>query len=600
MKLDDNQMKAVRFGYGPAITVAGPGSGKTAVLTERIRFLCEELTIPPDKILVITFTRAAALQMETRFNELSNEFLPVTFVTFHSLFYAIIKDFRNGNVSLITPKEKQNILRTVLADLNLQIGSFDLCGILSDISEKKLRGEDSDYIPLHTEITMFDKIYSKYIYETKEIGKPDFDDFAAWVYDIFKSDRQFLLKWRKRYDFCLVDEFQDINEIQYKILKLLNFDSNIFAVGDEDQSIYGFRGCSPKLLFRFENEFKASRFDLSLNYRCASKIVDKSVNLISFNTERYCKNIKARPDAQDGEFIVRKFMCPDQQYDDLAEEFLKNKSKKAVILLRTNLVNPALISVLRKKNINIHMKEKPVSISSNPIVKDICAYFELSTGNLKYDSLIRIINKPSRYVSREFIYSCKTEDDTFGLNGKFRFATLYKNARGKAEMGGRIYKLEHGIKEMSRMDSFEGLMYLFFNLGYDTYLKSNGIKYENVFEILKQTAREFNNMEDFLLYIDLSDAVLREDITDGLRESEGEVEIATMHAAKGLEWEEVYIPDVNDGNVPHKKAISKEASEEERRLFYVAMTRASRKLWIGCVSNEELKMHPSRFVKELN
>lgn len=600
MKLDDNQMKAVRFGYGPAITVAGPGSGKTAVLTERIRFLCEELKIPPEKILVITFTRAACAQMEARFTERMNDYLPVTFVTFHSLFYSIIKDFRNGDVSLITPKEKQNILKTVLTDLNLQIGSFDLSGILSDISGKKLSSKDSDYIPLHVDYEIFNKIYSKYIYETKETGKPDFDDFAVWVYDIFLNDERFLDKWRKRYLFCLIDEFQDINAIQYEILKLLNFDSNIFAVGDEDQSIYGFRGCSPQLMFDFEKDYKATEFNLSVNYRCASQIVEKSLHLISFNTLRYFKKIRPGENAEAGDFSFRKFVSPKEQYENLAEELIVNKDMKKVILLRTNLVNASLIKVLRNKNIKFRIKEKPVSLSQNPVIKDVCAYLELSVGILNYDKLIRIINKPSRFISREYINLCKNEDESNGLNGKFRFATLYKNASKRAEIGGRIFKLEHCFKEMSKMDSFEAIMYIFFSVGYDSYLKSNGIKYENILEILKQTAREYANIEDLLFYMDLSDSLVKENDCNDCDDNANTVEIVTMHAAKGLEWEEVYIPDLNEGNIPHKKAVGREETEEERRLMYVAMTRASRKLWIGCVENEELKLHPSRFVKELN
>lgn len=598
MSLDLYQSEAVSLPIGSAMIIAGPGSGKTTVLTNRVRYMIKELNIPPDEILVITFTKAAALQMKKRFEEISGDYYPVTFSTFHSLFFSIITDASNNEVSLITPKEKLNILVSVLKERQICFDGVNLSSLLAEQSlfKTKKSGKD-DFVSAILEKDVFVKVYSACLKEEKLLGKLDFDDFSIWCEEMLRKENVLRL-WKKRYRYCLVDEFQDIGEDQYGILKML-FDDNVFAVGDDDQSIYGFRGAKPSICMNFVKDFNAKVVYLSNNYRSQKDIVDKSVRLISHNKERFDKTPLSRKEGNN-KVNICKFDSSKEQYNELLEVLKRNfeENKSNVILLRTNNIPDNLLSLLTKEKIKIRCREKPDILIKNGFVKDIVAYFRLSLKDYTYTNLFRIANKPNRYLSRAFLTECKANELIYD-NDFFTFGNLYKASKGKSYLAGNIFKLENNLKKMKEMDSYEALIYIFGVIGYEKYLRESGVKYTDIFERLKIIACENVNREDFVSFCEeVNECLTETQITKEDYKRGNVVEICTLHSSKGLEWDNVYIPDVNEGNIPHKKSDN-EFFEEERRLFYVGITRAVNNLWIGCVQNENEKKIPSVFVKEL-
>ena len=596
MKFDDNQISVIEADSGPLLVTAGPGSGKTAVLTHRILYLHERLKIPYERILVITFTKAAAVQMKSRFEKLLESDSKVTFCTFHSLFYSIIKDFKSENIHIISQNEKLNILKTVLLDENIDIESVDFQSILDEFSycknsEKSL----SDFISVNFDKDVFLKIYNEYNDEVLSRDLLDYDDFVMLVNKCFENE-EFFRKWRNRYSYCLIDEFQDINYKQYEIIKAMFLGKSVFAVGDEDQSIYAFRGSSSDICLKFKKDFDADVIKLVNNYRSKLKIVEAGMNLISFNTLRFDKKIISKNPDGAGEFKFFEFSSNLDEYDAMAKEIREGikRKKDQVILLRTNYLPESLKYSLLKNQVPLNWDGKNEKSKNKIFIDDILSYFKISCQENTYENLYKISNKPNRYISRSFLSECRINEKD---SSRFSYVNLYRQTGKKAYLKANIFKFERQIKELSKLDSFEGLIYIMNVIGYNKYLLEKGIDFKSDYEELKSIAREFRYKEDFIDYFDI---INRENETKNETKGKDGPEICTIHSSKGREWDEVYIPDLNDGNIPHKKAVSKEDTEEERRLFYVAMTRAKDKLWISFTLDPNRSLKPSLFAKELS
>ncbi|MCR4649752.1 MAG: ATP-dependent helicase [Lachnospiraceae bacterium] len=594
MKFDENQIKVIEAPLGSLLVTAGPGAGKTAVLTHRIRYLNEKFGIPYEKILVITFTKAAAVQMKSRFEGVFENDSKVTFCTFHSLFYSILKDCRFKDFSIISTNEKMNILKTVLMDNDIDLSFFDMPSFLEEVSKIKNLGIDlNNYEPSSCDKDKFSKIYRQYGEELKDSNLIDYDDFAIEVNDLFSKDAAFLEKWKNRYDYCLIDEFQDINFKQYEVIKMLFKNKSVFAVGDEDQSIYAFRGSSSNICLIFREDFESDVMKLSTNYRSSKKIVNASMELISNNTLRFDKRIVPCESSSEGVFDLKIFNDANDEYKYIAEEIKeKGKGKSAAILLRTNSIPESLLYYLMKEKVRFKSEKEVLQKKDNEITDDILTYMKLSCKDNTYKNLIKIANKPNRYISRNFLSKCMMSE--LKNDGTFSYVNLYKNAKGKDYLLGNIFKLERNIRQLSKLDSLEGLIFIFNVLGYDSYLASKKIKYLTEYEELKMLALQLEKKEELIEYFDF--------LKDNEKEAGGcfdehDVEICTIHASKGREWDEVYIIDVNEGVIPHKKAVTKAETEEERRLFYVAMTRAKEKLCITCINNASFAK-PSVFAEE--
>ena len=600
MIFDENQISVIKASPGSLLVTAGPGSGKTAVLTQRVIYLNEAYNIPFDKILVITFTKAAASQMKSRFEKEYAGESKVTFCTFHSLFYSIIRDFKSENFLIISQKEKLNILKTVLIDMNLDISRLDLNEILDEISKVKNLDLNADnYVSKSIEPEKFKDMFNYYHDETKARNLIDYDDFVILAEKMFDKNPDFLKKWTDKYAYCLIDEFQDINSKQYVMVKRLFNGKGVFAVGDEDQSIYAFRGSSSDICLKFKKDFAADVLKLETNYRSTKSIVKAGMKLITFNSLRFDKRIVPVKDAKEGEFKVKSFFTYKEEYEELVKEAKDGlyKGKNVAILLRTNNIQDSLQYCLLKYKVPYITEKTSIRIKNNEMIEDVLTYFKIASGENTYSNLLKIANKPNRYISRNFIAECKLNERY--NDDHYSYVNLFQCSRRKKYLAINIFKLERNIKELCKLDSFEGLIFIMKVIGYEKYLFEKGIKFETEFEELKALAREFTSKEDFIDYFELIKD--EESEVNEQKEDDGtnKVRICTIHASKGREWDEVYIPDVNEGNIPHKKAQSKEETEEERRLFYVAMTRAREKLWVCYADDIKRNLKPSLFVKEL-
>jgi len=597
MKFDDEQKCVIEASPGSLLITAGPGAGKTAVLTQRIRFLGERLKIPYDKILVITFTKAAAVNMKDRFEKQWGFDLKVTFCTFHSLFYNILKDFKKLNFNVISRNEKLNILRTVALNEHFDLSNVDPGVFLDEISAfKNLNDSKKEgFVSQCMEKNEFLLLYNKIDKEMKNEGMYDFDDFSLIAKEVLNQDKKFLDKWRRRYDYCLIDEFQDINESQYDILRLLFSDKYVFAVGDEDQSIYSFRGSSIDISRRFLKDFDAELMFLETNYRSCKNVIKVSNRLINHNKDRIEKIIKPSADAKDGIFEIYKCQSINEEYDDLCQKIKKFKGKSMALLLRTNNVSDALLYHLLKNDICFSSDRSLINLKDNEYINDILSYFKIASGEYTYKNLLNICNKPNRYISRDFISKCKYSEKQ-GPE-RFTFKNLYVNAKKYEYLLPIIFKLEKNIINLKKMDSLDALIYVLNICDYKSFLLKREKNHQLIIDEMKDLCRKFESKEELIEYFKLiNDENIHKKETYG--NNEDCLEICTMHASKGREWDILFIVDVNEGNIPHRKALNEDEISEERRLFYVALTRAKEELYIYGV-DDSIHTKTSLFFNEL-
>lgn len=582
----------IKFGAGNLLVFAGPGSGKTFCLTHRINYLINVHSVPPENILVITFTRAAALEMKERFNSIAKEFLPVTFATFHSCFYNILLKSGQNKLSICSNIDKINILKSVLKDFNLLYeDNLFISGLIKEFSifsNNPNRNFESHTID-NIKFKLIYEAYKKTLIREKFI---DFDDIITLCYDLLSKNKDILVKWQDKFKYILVDEFQDINPLQYEILKLLGSKyGNVFAVGDDDQAIYSFRGSSPLFMKAFPKDFSNTKeMFLDRNYRSGSWLVKSNSHFISKNKERKDKNLLAYS-KEEGNIFKKIFESKKAEFEFIKEEIQSFHNKETTcILLRTNYCHPYLKECLQKSNIEFYIKEDFFLIDSF-ISKDILAYVKLSKGELTRENMFRVMNKPNRYIPRNMF-----NDNIFTFND------LYRKAAGKEYLKSNIKCLEFYLNTLSKMTLFEAVCYIRKIMGYDEYLIckafSSGVKkdvYFDVINVLTDMSKEYDDVYSF------ENVLMNEKSERGKNSNpDAKVKIMTMHSSKGLEFDNVFIPDVNEGNIPHFKEFSKELMEEERRLMYVAMTRAKSRLFVLSVkSKNETNINPSVFYKEI-
>ncbi len=617
-RLDETQQCAVTHGEGPLLVSAGPGSGKTTVITHHIKFLIENLGIPPKEILVITFTKSAATEMKERFLQLTSErSTQVIFGTFHAVFYQIL--CRSGGFdhnSILKENEKYTILRDILKAQKIYFYENTFAeDLLGEISQVKNKNDSKEFQSALLEKEVFQTVFHEYQRRKISLHKIDFDDMLVNCHQLLLEDVNVLRKWQQSFRFILVDEFQDINSIQYEIVKLLaESHHNIFAVGDEDQSIYSFRGANPKISFQFLKDFpEAKQLFLSINYRSDKGIVESAKRLISHNKDRFDKDIRANDHSEDiKNFIteseksinniisqrkhsadsvqIKYFHYEQESYEEIAGYLKEMKNKhelsNCAILFRTNMISPLFFQELKKNNIPYTMKAKSKDWKENTIIKDIIAYFSLAKGDLSRKHFYRIMNKPVRYISRDMV---SKENMTWAL--------LEENAKQYFSVLEQVRKLRSDLEYVNKMPVFAALGYIRRGIGYDKWLKEQGGQIcqdgLEILDMLKNIASECETFKEFREVLELSETKQEECTEDA-------VEIMTYHGAKGLEWPVIFLPDVIEGNVPYKRAHTKEEIEEERRMFYVALTRAKEKVYIHSLHKDKRhKKSPSAFLKEL-
>ncbi len=612
IKINSRQQEAITFTSGPMQVLAGPGSGKTFTITQRIRYLIAECGVEPSRILVITFTRAAAGEMQQRFHRLikgagSGSF--VVFGTFHAIFYSILKQTgQYRQFTLISETQKRNLLAQILqlpmTPLLAENEKIDT--LMQLIGQVKNNGECFDGLveDVFSKKELQD-IYRDYNEYLLEFLKMDFDDMGLLCLKLFRENPQVLKEWQKKYSYVLVDEFQDINPLQYQIVRLLaQPEDNLFIVGDDDQSIYGFRGAKPEIMQQFLKDYPSARqVLLDVNYRCHEQIVENSMRVIKANKSRFPKEIRAGHGKGAG-VIIQVFPDQEEEYEALLcalqETALHEKPEvlsAAAVIYRTNYECSMLAEKLLLRGIPFVMKETLKSRYDHFVIKDLLAYLEFANGNRKREIFHLFMNRPLRYLRKD----C-ARNSTIVLK---ELLTYYRNDIHMQEVSRTLF---HDLEQIGTMRPWLAVNYIRQVIGYDDYLKEayhieEGGKLLRIADDFQKEIKRFSSFEELNDYISQCRALVNEkqkEAEDRIQDKRlGGVRLMTMHAAKGLEFQTVYLPDVNEGKLPSRQAVTPEALEEERRMFYVAMTRAQKKLHILYCNKENGKDKPSRFLEPL-
>lgn len=609
MSLNHAQTEAVAHNKGPCMVLAGPGSGKTLTIAKRIEYLIMKHKVRPEEILVITFTKYAAWEMKNRTRSICGpSSYAVTFGTFHGIYYGILKwAYRLNQSNLLSDEEKYRILREILPGIDWdQEPEADeekdyLQELAIEIGNVKNNCMDiEEYEPVKYTTEKFRKLYRTYEETKKKYRKIDFEDMLIQCRDLFMKRPDILKKWQEKFQYILVDEFQDVNQAQYDVVRMLAApQDNLFVVGDDDQSVYGFRGAKPGIMKEFMKDYpKARQILLDVNYRSSGYIVKGALRVIGNNKIRFEKKIEAfrKPDET---VHVQEVKDPVQEAEYVLERIREYREKgvsytEMAVLYRTNVDARAMSELMTEYQIPFVMKEHLNNIYEHFIALDMISYLRLSQGEYDRKYFLQIANRPNRYLTRE---SMKT--------GNVSYESLRRYYRDKDWMVDRIDQLEWDMKMICDKTPYAAIQYIRKRMGYDEFLKEYAayrkISSEALFAVLEeiwQNSKGYGTIKEWFEHIESYGKMLKEQNKKN-GEKEG-VNLMTMHAAKGLEFDTVFVIETNEGSCPYKKATANEEIEEERRLFYVAMTRAKRKLVISYVKEKNGKdLLPSRFVSEL-
>ena len=600
MSFNASQTRAIHHKNGPMLVLAGPGSGKTLVITERTKYLIEVCGIDPAQILVITFTKAAATEMKRRFQRKMNRSCPVTFGTFHAVYFAILKHAYNYSADNIAREEQRyQCMREIIAKehLTYEDETEFITSLLGEISLVKNSGiEIANYYSKNCAETVFRKVYRQYhefLYKNRLI---DFDDMLVYTKELFEQRADILAAWQNKYRYILIDEFQDINRIQYDIIKMLAGErKNLFIVGDDDQSIYRFRGAKPEIMLHFKDDYpEAETVLLDVNYRSVKNIVTSAGYLIGHNKERFQKKIEAA-DQVEWQLFESQRKENARIIWDIQEAVEKGaKYEEFAVLFRTNTQPRLLMEQLMEYNIPFRTRDTVPNLYEHWIAKDIFAYIRIAMGSRERRDFLQIMNRPKRYISRESL-----DEETVAFDV---WEWYYEEQPWVAK---RIEKLEGDIRMLERLSPYAAINYIRKAIGYDEfcteYADYRRIKADDLFDVLDElldAAREYKTYDAWFDHIENYTKELQE-FYRVQNQNPNSVALATLHSAKGLEYENVYIIDVNEGVMPYKKAVLEPEVEEERRMFYVGMTRAKKNLHLFSVRQLNHKdAEISRFIKE--
>ena len=457
-----------------------------------------------------------------------------------------------------------------------------------------------EYEPVKYTTEKFRKLYRTYEETKKKYRKIDFEDMLIQCRDLFMKRPDILKKWQEKFQYILVDEFQDVNQAQYDVVRMLAApQDNLFVVGDDDQSVYGFRGAKPGIMMEFMKDYpKARQILLDVNYRSSGYIVKGALRVIGNNKIRFEKKIEAfrKPDET---VHVQEVKDPVQEAEYVLERIREYREKgvsytEMAVLYRTNVDARAMSELMTEYQIPFVMKEHLNNIYEHFIALDMISYLRLSQGEYDRKYFLQIANRPNRYLTRE---SMKT--------GNVSYESLRRYYRDKDWMVDRIDQLEWDMKMICDKTPYAAIQYIRKRMGYDEFLKEYAayrkISSEDLFAVLEeiwQNSKGYGTIKEWFEHIESYGKMLKEQNKKN-GEKEG-VNLMTMHAAKGLEFDTVFVIEANEGSCPYKKATTDEEIEEERRLCYVGITRAKEKLVISYVKEKNGKdLLPSRFVSEL-
>ena len=607
------QQEAICFGEGTMLVLAGPGSGKTAVITQRIRYLVEERHITPSDILTITFTKAAALEMKQRACQICRGAENAVFGTFHSVFFQIIRSSSKfQNYSIMTEQQKLQILRPLLKGKKLdcvQMSSF--CEqFLSDLSFYKNTGREREEKAgqkqavqkqagqNQAEQMQLHELRQAYEQCCRKRWLLDFDDILVYCHKLLTEDSGLCDRWKNRFRYILIDEFQDINDVQYQIIKLLSANyENLFVVGDDDQAIYSFRGADPSYMHRFLEDYQKSRqVKLNINYRCGDRILALAARSIAHNKYRFEKKIKAG-NSGENRVVATCFQNRAEELSFLTEEILTHRNEGlTAILVRTNRMAESVAEACFRRQIPYQMREKKQDFYAQKCVVEVLSVIRFVAEGRNRSDFMAFMNKPVRYINREML-----QKDTVDL------CALLEECREDPEQYRIIQKLQQDLAMVEMLDPFGAISYIRKVMQYDCCLSpgETGEKEKEILDELLERCREFHSHTAFLAHIAAYRSKLEQESdrkqseADQGNAKQNPVRIMTYHGSKGLEFDTVFLPFLNSGDVPHGRNLSTMELEEERRLFYVAVTRAKKSLYLSCEGMVQGENRQSVFWTEL-
>lgn len=598
---------------GPAMVLAGPGAGKTYVITNRVKALIDEYGVKPEQILVVTFSKAAAVEMKERFEMMTGgRRLPVRFGTFHSVFFQILRLAYHYEVKdIATPALKYRFLEETLNETGY--GVDDKKEFLSDIEKEisRVKGEGIEidcYFSSACSAEIFQKMYRGYQEKLQRHRCLDFDDMVVYTYQLLKEREDIRRRWQAQFRYLLIDEFQDINRLQYEtVCMLAEPENNLFIVGDDDQSIYGFRGAKPGIMLSFPKRFPDTKqIVLGVNYRCSDEIMKAAERLIGKNNERYEKHIVANKGKEQPVHMKKCENLPDEAEKIVAQIQMYQKEgiayQEMAVLFRTNMQMRLLAGKLMEHGVPFTMRENLPNLFDTWMAKDIMCYLQLALGNRSREKFLKIANRPVRYLSRTAFTESEVSFD------KLRAYYAVKNQEWMEE---RIWNFEYDLKNLASLSPYAAIHFIRKGIGYDEFLKTyadernvNADDWFDVLDEMQEMARDKKSIPEFLSFVenygDTLEEIRQEQKKQQVKEEPG-VSLMTMHASKGLEFPVVFVPTLNEDIVPYRKAVQEGNLEEERRMLYVAMTRAKTYLHLSFVKERFHKeAEPSPFLYEIS
>lgn len=601
--LNEAQRRAVTAPAGPTVVFAGPGSGKTTVLTRRVLYLLEQ-GIPANRLMLVTFTRLAAQEMRERLEQvMPGRTRTLAIGTFHALFLTMLRERGQAIPPIMSQGEQMGLVRELLGERNLPIDDETVSTYLNQIGQCKNNGILPSRLKVEKQKNiLFRDLYAAYERKKAELGSWDYDDILLAVYQRCRQP-EWLSYWQNQFQQILVDEFQDINRVQYEILvKLAAKHQHLFVVGDDDQAIYSFRGSDPRFMLELDRDFpQLQRIILTVNYRSTEELIQASERLISHNRLR-----QPKPRMGTGSRGQGVHWLEPVDEEDEAEQILRHLTDgmETAILYRTSTQARAIIDALVRQEVPF-MAAGESSFYRRWQVQDVFAYLKLAWNPQDLDALVRIINKPKRYLYKEeWIDACWAKAKQTGGS---LLAALPQLEGLEPYQIRSLTDLRDRVSRLSGMRPIEAIQYIREQIGYDRYLeafaKETGNERASLLEPLEElqlAARPFADGRALLAHAAKVEQSLHHP------DPSAKVKLMTLHRAKGLEFDRVYLIGLHAMALPHHRSLQVSeqrkgaAWEEERRLFYVGITRAKTECWLSISQTRQgKKVAPSPFVKEL-
>ncbi len=637
MKYNNSQLEAINHFNGPCLVLAGAGSGKTRVITGRIENLIKNKKVNPKNILAVTFTNKAAKEMNERIDEeLRERAEGITCTTFHALCVRILKQDIDKigftkKFSIYTSNEQIMLIKKSMHELNISEEMFDPRLVMWKISKYKSMNQSfQDIAVIDPLSSVARRVYEVYQGLLKESNAVDFDDLLNHTLELFIKFPEVLEKYQRYYKFILVDEFQDTNITQYNIIKKLSdVNKNLFVVGDDDQSIYGFRGANYENILSFDRDWKGcNTIVLAVNYRSTKTILDAANSVITNNKHRKPKDVSAFNDNNLDLIEYFETITEKEEIIEVADNILnytstgEKKFKDFAVLIRANYLSRQIEEIFRERNIAYKLVGG-MKFYDRMEIRDLIAYMTIVNNPSDEVSMLRIINTPRRGLGDETIFKISS----YAKKNKLQFYDALKDFKKIPSISGNThFNIEKFVdligeiisfnkensKEISKLLSLiisrtgyiEMLNDQLIKKSFDAKLKKAiGFKKENIDELLNSVTNYEKEVKSPSLGKYLDKISLVQD-SDDIEDKNNAVNIMTVHSSKGLEFDTVFISSFEEGIFPHERSVEEGNLEEERRLFYVAITRAKNKLFISnCTERKRygktINTKKSRFLKEI-